>query len=161
MEKIMSAQLVFEHAPLGSLIQFTDEMPRPPDRHRKRLTAWLERNNSGRLVRKRGEATIGCTDIPAEFTLHMEDVGSRAVIVMRVFRSFSMNTDLKFSIVERPATGSILVLDRPGSEAELVQIAASRQDAEEWLTRHCHPRAILKEVTADEAAADVVEGRAA
>lgn len=157
----MSAHLVFEHAPLGSIIQFTDGTPRPPERHRKKLQAWLERNNSGRLIRKRGETMAGYADIPAEFTLHMQDIGSRSVIVMRVLRSFSVATDLSFSILERPAAGSVLVLERPGSEAELVHVAAGRRDAEEWLTRHGYPRAVLEEVTADEAAADVVEGRAA
>ena len=157
----MSAHQIFEHAPLGSIIQFTDGTPRPPERHRKKLQAWLERNNSGRLIRKRGETIVGYTDIPAEITLHMQDLGSRSVIVMRILRSFSVNTDLSFSILERPATGSFLVLERPGSEAELGHVAANRQDAEEWLTRHGYPKAVLKEVTADDAAADVVEGRAA
>ena len=157
----MSAHLIFEHAPLGSIIQFTDGAPRPPERHRKKLQAWLERNNSGRLIRKRGETMTGYTDIPAEFTLHMQDIGSRSVIVMRVLRSFSVTSDLTFSVLERPAEGSALVLERPGCEAELVHVAADRRDAEEWLTRHGYPRAVLEEVTADEAAADVVEGRAA
>ncbi|WP_273772467.1 hypothetical protein [Brucella intermedia] len=157
----MSAHMIFEHAPLGAIIEFTDNTPRPPERHRKKLAAWLECNNSGRLVRKRGKTMIGYTDIPAEFTLHMQDVGSRSVIVMRVLRSFSINTDLKFSVLERPATGSVLILERPGAEAELVHVAADRQEAEAWLTRHGHPNAVLQEVTADEAAADVVEGRAA
>lgn len=156
----MSAHLVFEHAPLGSIIQFTDGTPRPPERHRKKLRAWLECNNSGRLIRKRGETIVGYTDIPAEITLHMHDLGSRAVIVIRVLRSFSVHTDLSFSILERPTAGSVLVLERPGSEAELVHVGANRQDAEEWLTRHGYPNAVLEEVTADEAAADVVEGRA-
>jgi hypothetical protein len=157
----MSAHLIFEHAPLGSIVQFTDDTPRPPERHRKKLRAWLERNNSGRLIRKRGETIVGCTDIPAEITLHMQDLGSRSVIVMRILRSFSVNTDLSFSILERPAMGSFLVLERPGSEAELVHLASKRQEAEEWLSRHGYPRAVVKEVTADDAATDVVEGRAA
>jgi len=153
----MSAHMIFEHAPLGSIIQFTDDTPRPPDRHRKKLAAWLERNNSGRLIRKRGKTMVGYTDIPAEFTLHMQDFGSRSVIVMRVLRSFSINTDLSFSIAERPAIGSVLVLELPGPEAELVHVAADRREAEEWLTLHGYPQAVLQEVTAD----DVVEGRAA
>ena len=157
----MSAHMIFEHAPLGAIIKFTDDTPRPPDRHRKKLAAWLDRNNSGRLIRKRGKTMVGYTDIPAEFTLHMQDLGSRSVIVMRVLRSFSTTTDLKFAIVERPAVGSVLILERPGPEAELVHVAASRQDAEEWLTRHGYPNAVIQEVTADEAAADIVEGRAA
>ena len=38
---------------------------------------------------------------------------------------------------------------------------ADRRAAEEWLARHGHPNAVLEEVTADEVAADHVEGRVA
>ena len=157
----MSAHMIMEQAPLGAIIQFSDGTPRPPDRHHKKLSRWLARNSQGRLVRKRGKLERGVIDIPPEFTLHMENIGDRAVTVMRIFRSFTTDTDLSFTIVERPAVGSVLVLDRPGDEAELVYIGSNRQDAEEWLARHGYPRAVLHEVSADEVAADAIEGRAA
>ena len=83
------------------------------------------------------------------------------VIVLRVFKTFSVDSALDFSVVERPAAGSILVHNRPGDAGELVHVATNRQAADEWLSRHGYPNAVLHEVTADEVAADNVEGRAA
>ena len=53
------------------------------------------------------------------------------------------------------------MLDRPGDDAELVHLATNQVDAKEWLTRHGYPHAVLEEVTADEAGADIIEGRTA
>lgn len=123
--------------------------------------AWERKNNSGRLVKKQAATVVGQTTIPASFTLHEGDFGSKAVIVLRVFRTFSVDSGLAFSVVERPTAGAILVLDRPGDAGELVHVAQNRQAADEWLSRHGYPEAELQEVTADETATDGGEGRAA
>lgn len=156
----MSAQLISDTAPLGAIIRYSDGTPRPPERHRRKLQAWERHNNTGRLVKKQAATAVGQTTIPASFTLHEGDFGSKAVIVLRVFRTFSVDSTLAFSVVEHPAAGSILVLDRPGDAGELVHVAENGPAAEEWLSRHCYPDAVLHEVTADEVAADHV-GRAA
>lgn len=161
-ETIMSAQLIYDLVPLGSIVTYSDGTPRPPDRHRKKLAAWETRNSGGRLIRKQAQARVGNTLLPASFTLHEGDYGSRGTIVLRVHRTFSTDSDLKFVVKERPAVGSVLVLDRPGENAdELVYLASHRADAEEWLSRHGYPNAVLREVSADDVAADAIEGRAA
>ncbi len=157
----MSAHQIFDHVPLGAIIRYSDGAPRPPERHRRKLQAWESRNNTGRLVQKRTGTRVGETTIPATITLHEGDYGSQAVIVLKVFKTFSVDSDLAFTVVERPAIGSVLVLDRPGDGAQLVHVAANRQAADEWLSRHGYPNAVLREVTTDAAAADQVEGRAA
>ena len=157
----MSAQKIFDLAPLGSIVTYSDGSPRPPERHRKKLAAWENRNSGGRLIRKQAEARIGNTTLPATITLHKGDYGSQGTIVLRVHQTFSVISDLKFAVKERPAIGSVLVLDRPGEDAELVYVASHRADAEEWLSRHGYPNSVLREVTADDVAADAVEGRAA
>ena len=48
-----------------------------------------------------------------------------------------------------------------GDDGELVYLASHRADAQEWLTRHGYPNAVLREISADEVAAAVVEGRTA
>ncbi|RWJ39789.1 MAG: hypothetical protein EOR36_24845 [Mesorhizobium sp.] len=156
----MSAQLIFDLVPLASTICYRDGAPRPPERHRKKLAAWENRNGIGRLIRKQAATFVGNTTLPASITLHQGDYGSGGVITLRVHRTFSVNSDLKFTVVERPAVGSVQVLDRPGDEAELVHLAESREAAEAWLKRHGYPTAVLHEITADEAAADAIEGRA-
>ncbi len=157
----MSAQLIYETAPLGAIIRYSDGTLRPPERHRRKLQAWERKNNTGRLVKKQAATFVGQTTIPVSFTLHEGDLGSKAVIVLRVFRTFSVESTLEFSVIERPAAGSILVLDRPGDAGELVHVARNRQAADEWLSRHGYPNAVLHEVDADEVAADRGERRTA
>ncbi|WP_370318766.1 hypothetical protein [Oricola sp.] len=157
----MSAQLIFDTAPLGAIIRYSDGTPRPPYRYRRKLQAWERHNNRGRLVKKRAATVVAQIAIPASFTLHEGDFGSKAVIVLRVFRTFSTDSALAFSVVEHPAAGSILVLDRPGDAGELVHVAQHQQVADEWLSRHGYPNARLYEVTADEVAVGSGKGRAA
>ncbi len=157
----MSAQLIYDLVPLGSTLTYSDGSLRPPERHRKKLAAWQNRNSGGRLIRKQAEACVGNTTIPASITLYEGDYGSQGTIVLRVHRTFSVNSGLKFAVKERPAIGSVLVLDRAGDDAELVHLAANRAAAEEWLTRHGYPNAVLQDISADTEAADSVEGRAA
>lgn len=157
----MSAQSIFDNAPLGAIIRFTDGTPRPPERHRRKLQAWERHNKTGRLVKKQAGTTVGETSIPDSFTLHEGDFGSKAVIVLRVFRTFSLDSTLDFSVIERPAAGSILVLDRPGDAGELVHVAQNRHAADEWLSRHGYPNAELHEVAVEDVAADFSKGKAA
>lgn len=157
----MSAEMIYDLVPLGSTLTYSDGTPRPPERHRKKLAAWENRNSGGRLIRKQAAAGIGNTTIPASITLHEGDYGSQGTIVLRVHRTFSVNSELKFAVVGRPAIGSVLVLDRAGDDAELVHLAANRAAAEEWLTRHGYPNAVMQEISADAIAADAVEGRVA
>ena len=157
----MSAQQIYDHAPLGAIIGYSDGTPRPPERHRRKLQAWERHNNKGQLVRKQAGASIGATGVPASFTLHEGDFASLAVIVLRVFKSFSVDSDLTFTVLRSPSAGSVLVFSHPGDAGELVHVADSRPAADEWLSRHGYPDAVLQGVTADQAAADHVEGKVA
>lgn len=48
----MSAYAIYENAPLGSLIRYSNGTSRPPARFIRKLKAWEQRNGVGRLVRK-------------------------------------------------------------------------------------------------------------
>lgn len=156
----MSAHTIFDNASIGSLIAWSDGTPQPPARFNKKLAAWRTSNSSGRLVRKQAGRGDGNIPRPACFTLHEGDYGAGGVIAIRVHRTFSAESRLRFTIVERPAVGAVRVFDRAGDDAELVYLAINEADAREWLTRHGYPRAVLEEVMADEAGTDAVEGRA-
>jgi hypothetical protein len=158
MEDSMSAHSIFEHAPIGAIVAWSDGSPRPPERHRRKLDAWTSNNSQGRLIRKQGGPDTGAVDPHARFTLHEADYGAGGVIAIRVHRTFSLTSSLRFAIVERPAVGSVRVFDRPGGNAELVHLAPHRAAAEQWLSQHGYPNAVLEAVTADEA--DAIEGRA-
>ncbi|MCG8273925.1 hypothetical protein MIC97_20795 [Aquamicrobium sp. NLF2-7] len=154
----MSANSILDSAPIGAIVAWSDGTARPPERHRKKLAEWKGNNSRGRLIRKQGG---GLSNDNASFSLHESDFASSGVTVIRVHRTFSRSSTFRFTIVERPPVGSVRVFDRPGEHAELVHLAPHRAAAEEWLSRHGYPNAVLEEVTADEAAADAVEGRAA
>ncbi|WP_100962020.1 hypothetical protein [Bosea sp. FBZP-16] len=157
----MSAHAIYDHAPIGSTIAWSDGTPRPPERFTKKLAAWQTSNGRGRLIRKQPGKSMGNLSLSSSFTLHKADFGAGGVVAIRVHRTFSLDSSLRFSVVERPAIGSVRVFDRAGEDAELIHLAPHRPAAEEWLSRHGYPRAVREEVTADEVGAAVIEGRAA
>ncbi|ACM39298.1 conserved hypothetical protein (plasmid) [Allorhizobium ampelinum S4] len=157
----MSAHAIFDLAPLGSIVSWSDATPQPPERHKKKLSAWKTRNSQGRLIRKHGERTTGSYVARPDFTIHEGDFGGNGTIIVRIHRTFSVDSELIFNVLERPRTGSVRIFDRAGEYAELVHLAEDREAAEAWLKRHGYPNAVLDEVTANEVAADVIEGRAA
>lgn len=157
----MSAHTIFDNAPIGSIVAWSDGTPQPPARFRKKLAAWQSSNSKGRLIRKQRGRGVGNVSLSACFTLHEVNYGAGGVIVVRVHRTFSLESKLHFTVVERPAIGSVRVFDHAGAGGELVYLATHEADAKEWLTRHGYPGAVLQEVTADEVGADAVEGKAA
>lgn len=157
----MSAQSIYDHAPLGAVIRYSDGAPRPPARFKKRLAAWENTNNVGRLVRKSAPHASGVHTSPASITLHQGDYGGAGVVVLKVFRTFSVTSPLTFAIVESPKPCSVRVLDRVGDDAELLHLADTRAAAEAWLAAHRYPDAVLDEVGADELTLPLAEGRAA
>lgn len=157
----MSAHTIFNNAPIGSVVAWSDGTQQPPARFTKKLAAWRTSNSRGRLIRKQGVRGVSNISLSACFTLHEADFGAGGVIAIRVHRTFSLDSRLQFTVVERPAIGSVRVFDHVGDGAELVYLGTHEADAKEWLTRHGYPQAVLEPVTADEVGADIVEGRTA
>lgn len=159
----MSALLIYDHAPLGSIISYSDGTPQPPGRHSKAFVDWKVRNNVGRLSRKDAARRIANWNHPDAITLDWCRYSDGAVVILPYSQTFWVTSELKFTVLERPAVGSILVLDRSGENIRRVHVAASQDDASAWLERKenysPHRVAVLREVTADDVAADVVEGR--
>ncbi len=157
----MSAHIIYDTAPLGALIRYTDHSPKPPARFTKKLAAWQRRNGVGRLVKKEPPGERPTYVYPASITLNEGNFASGGVILVTVMRTHSVDSDLSFEIVERPAIGMVRVLQDFGGNSELLHLAASREAAELWLARNRYSSSRLDDVTADEVGADVVEGRAA
>ncbi|RUV21413.1 hypothetical protein, partial [Mesorhizobium sp. M5C.F.Ca.IN.020.32.2.1] len=152
---------VYDNAPLGSLIRYSDGMPKPPARFTRKLADWERRNGLGRLVRKAPPRDRPTYSAPASITLNEGNFSSSGVALVTVMRTHSVDSELKFEIVERPAIGMVRVLQRIGDDDELLHLADSREAAELWLAQTGHRNARLEDVTADEVGADVIEGRAA
>ena len=157
----MSAHTIYDCASLGSVIRYTDETPKPPVRFRKKFSVWESRNGVGRLVKKEPPRSRATYSSPACFTLHEGDFGEGCIIVVSVRRTWSVESDLRFEIVERPSIGMVRVLQNLGDNPELLHLARDRDAAERWLASNRYSRAYLEEVSADEVGADVIEGRAA
>ena len=75
----MSAQDVYDNAPLGSLIRYSDGTPKPPARFNKKLAAWQNRNGVARLVRKEPQRDRPTYTSPASITLYEGDFASGGV----------------------------------------------------------------------------------
>ncbi|MFA6965693.1 hypothetical protein [Bosea sp. (in: a-proteobacteria)] len=157
----MSAHAIYDHAPIGSIISWSDVTPRPPERFIRNHAVWLTSNGRGRLIRKQPSRSLCNLSLSASFTLHEANFGTGGVVAIRVHRTFSLDSTFHFSVVERPAIGLVRVFDRAGDDAVLVHFAPNLPAAKEWLSGHGYPQAVLQEVTADEVGAAVVEGRAA
>ncbi|CAM5324523.1 hypothetical protein ATER59S_00179 [Aquamicrobium terrae] len=157
----MSAHIVYDSAPLGSVIRYSDGAPKPPERFRKKLAAWGRRNSVGRLIRKEPPHDRATYTSPACFTLHEGDFGQEGTIVLSVRRTYTVDSELRFEIVERPAIGMVRILQDVGDSPELLHLSRDHKSAERWLASNRYSRAWLEEVTADEVGADVVEGRTA
>ncbi|MFA5951900.1 MAG: hypothetical protein WC807_16620 [Hyphomicrobium sp.] len=95
-----SAQNIFDEAPIGALIRFSDGTPRPPDRFKRKLQAWENANGTGRL----SEKTPGSDRSPGMFTLHIGDItGNSGVKLVQFFRTYSVHSAGTFTIEGLPA----------------------------------------------------------
>ena len=137
----MSAQHIFDTAPLGALIRFFDGTPRPPDRFRRKLADWENRNATGRLTRKSPAVDRGGADYPAGFALHLGSYGSDGIIVLVVTRHFLVTSRLNFEIAEMPLPGSVRVLTSFGDGDELRHLAPDMASAQAWLAAHRYSHA--------------------
>jgi len=138
------------------VIRYFDGAPKPPARFTRKVADWERRNGTGRLVKKEPPRERPTYSSPACFTLHEGDFGQGGIIVVSVRRTWSVESDLRFELVERPTIGMVRVLQDLGDSPELLHLARDRQAAERWLASNQYSRAYL-----DEVGADVIEGRAA
>ena len=132
----MSAQNVFDNAPLGSLIRYSNGEPRPPARFTRKLRAWNTDNGTGRLVERSPEAVGTNYRLPASFALHLGNFGGQDVIVMVVQRHYSVTSKLHFEIAEVPKPGMVRVLTGSNGREELHNLATDMAAAEAWLARN-------------------------
>jgi len=132
----MSAQHVFDNAPLGSLIRYSNGEPSPPVRFSRKLQAWNYDNGTGRLVERSPEAVGANYRLPASFALHLGNFGGQDTIVMVVRRHYSVTSKLHFEIVEVPQPGMVRVLTGFNGREELHYLAPDMAAAEAWLARN-------------------------
>jgi hypothetical protein len=128
----LSAQQIYDTAPLGSLIRFSDGTPEPPARHRRKHAAWESNNGTGRLTRKAPANRASA----ASFTLHLGDFGSGEVTVVKAYRTVPVSSALAYAIVETPRPGQAAILRDEGGTSTLLHLADTYTGAEAWLQAH-------------------------
>lgn len=146
----MSAQCIFDNAPLGSMIQYSDGTPKPPVRFTKKLDHWTRSNGSGRLTRKSAGTVVGNYPLPSSITLHQGNLSSGGVVLVVMQRSFSIDTCLQFEVIETPVSGSVRVIAPYGTGMELLHLATHYEAAASWLKQHPHANAVFEDVMAGE-----------
>ena len=148
----MNADLIISLAPIGSVVEWSDGAPRPPEHHVATLYHWNHNNGAGLLVRKCGETGPDHPGAQPFFMLRCEDD----------LRTFSVGLTYRFRIASRPKIGSIRIFERDDPAALMLHLADDWDAARAWLTDNTAlSDAFTVEVTADELAADHFEGRTA
>jgi hypothetical protein len=146
----MSAQFVYDHAPLGALIRFSDRTPEPPVRFKCKHAAWEDRNGRGRLIAKNPPRETSNYRSEPAIILHIGDYGTGSVVVLIVQRTFGLASVLDFTIEALPAPGSVRVLHDWAGRRELLHLASDRISADAWLKEHRYNNIFLEPVNADE-----------
>jgi len=136
----MSAETIYDTAPLGSLIRYSDGTRQPPARHRRKLADWKRRSGIARLVCKTAPKA-GSFALPGSITLHEGDFSSNGVTCITFLRTHGLNSALRFEIIERPVPGSVRVLNCTGGQTELLHLADDMDAAETWLAGHRYSNA--------------------
>jgi hypothetical protein len=128
----LTAQQLYDAAPLGALVRFSDGAVEPPQRHRRKHSAWRSSNGTGRLVRKAPPKQA----LPASFTLHVGDFGTADVTVVKAYRVFAVTSPLSFAVLDKPRPGQVALLQDDLGMPTLVHLADTEADAAAWLAAH-------------------------
>lgn len=142
----MSVKAIYDSAPLGALVRFSNDKPKPPARFTRKVAAWERVNGVGRLVRKSPPFVSGAYTGLATITLHEDDFASNGVVVLVVHRTHGLDSDLRFEVIGVPPPGSCRIVQPFGETVELLHLANDRTAAETWLQAHRHSHARIEMV---------------
>jgi len=142
----LSGQDVFDRAPLGALLRYSDGTPEPPIRFTRKHAAWQRNNATGVLITKSAGRKSPSYEIPASFTLHKGTLGTADYPVIIYRATYLVTSSLQFEILQTPAAGSVLILDSYGEDPELLHVAPNQDAAASWIVRHHYPDALTQEI---------------
>ena len=145
----MSVKVIYDRAPLGALIRFSNGQPKPPAGLTRKVAAWERVNGVGRLIRKSPPLISGAYVSPGTITLHEGDFASNGVVVLIVHRTHDLDSDLCFEVIGVPPPGSCRILQPFGETVELLHLADDRTAAEAWLQAHRYAHARIERVGVD------------
>jgi hypothetical protein len=131
----MSAQALYDTAPLGAVVRYSNGEPEPPARHKHKHRAWKRDNGVGRLVAKAPGSRIGERLMPHNFTLHEGDLTMGGVIAVIVRVARDVTSPLTYEVIGVPPAGAVLCLTSFMGGPELQHLARDRAEAEVWHAR--------------------------
>ena len=140
----MSAQSIYDTAPLGATVKFSDGQPKPPARFTKKVAAWERVNGSGRLIRKSPPWVRGTFTGTASITLHEGNLSSEGIVLITIHRVHNVDSKLRFDVIAVPRPGSCRIVQPHGDSLELLHIAADHASAEAWLRAHRYSSAPIE-----------------
>lgn len=155
----LPGSVIYDLAPIGSVIRFRDGSPRPPRNKPDDLRVWALFNGIGRLAMKDPPPHRSPLPHPVRITLRTSEFNAGPDAGLTISLADPLRRDLSFEIVELPPMGSVRVLRRCADNFELLHLAPDHHAAARWLAENPITVAICDPVTADEIAAAVVEGR--
>lgn len=155
----LPGSVIYDTAPIGSVIRFRDGTPRPPRDRPDELRDWAMFNGIGRLAIKDPTPYLTPFPHPVSITLRTAEFGATPAAGLTISLTEPSHRGIGFEIIELPPIGSVRILRRAGDNSELLHLAADHHAAVRWLAQHPVTTAIFDPVTADEIAAAVVEGR--
>jgi len=145
----MSAQHIYDTAPLGALIRYSNGEPQPPARFKRKVRAWEHFNGVGRLTQKQPGSAGRHYVLPASITLHVGSYGENGCIVLELSRSFHVGSDLTFTVAELPPVGAARVVTSWQEVDELRHLARDVAAAEAWLREHQYSNARIEVCISD------------
>jgi hypothetical protein len=142
----LTVQQIFDHAPLGAKIRYSDGAAEPPKRFTRKHADWRRNNGCGVLFSKNPPRRMPSYELPGRITLHEGNFGGASGPVIIVHRTYLVSSTLRFEIESMPAPGSVQVLNRMGDEEELLYLAANTDAANAWLAVHRYADAYLQKI---------------
>lgn len=138
----MNAQEIYDTAPLGAVVCYSDGAPKPPTRFRRKLADWERRNGQGCLTRKEPAVTGTCYVTHDRICLRENPFREQGGLIIAVInRIISTTSPLSYEIVSLPQPGQVLVLQQWPGTSELVHIAPDPAAAERWLKANHYSQA--------------------
>jgi hypothetical protein len=145
----MSAQHIYDTAPLGALVRYSNGEPQPPARFKRKLKAWERENGTGRLIKKEPGVVKPTYSLPPSITLHSGDYGTADCIVLTVHLTFNVTNPLSFSVIDLPKVGMARVVTVWEDVDEMRHLAPDLAAAEAWLASHHWPNARIEICVSD------------
>ena len=130
----LTARQLYDLAPFGAVVAFSNNQPKPPAHHKKKLQHWQYENSKGRFEKTEAGTTIGNVTLEPGFTLLRHES-----TIIKMYCTYSaLSLKYTYSIISVPEPGSIIRWTKYGDNKELQEIYSSLEAFREKSQREKH-----------------------